>query len=191
VVDDGSTDHCYDVAAGIPDPRLSVWRHPINRGANAARNTGALAANGEWIVFLDNDDELAPVRSRPWTPSRRKRPLMSIVWRACIAATRLWTTPVSWLGAHVRMHSISGEPLGFVHLNAAERLGTQRRALFRGFAACAPSYYFLEGDGTAGIRQELACLRATPLRPEVWALLFVGAANAGAFARVRSWRRRR
>ncbi len=60
VVDDGSTDNCYGLVAGIRDPRLSVLRHPSNRGGNAARNTGALAAKGEWLVFLDSDDELAP-----------------------------------------------------------------------------------------------------------------------------------
>jgi glycosyltransferase involved in cell wall biosynthesis len=60
VVDDGSTDNCYDVAAGFRDPRLSVLRHSSNRGRNTARNTGALAAKGEWLIFLDSDDELAP-----------------------------------------------------------------------------------------------------------------------------------
>lgn len=60
VVDDGSSDNTFGIAAGIADPRLSVLRHPVNRGANAARNTGALAAKGDWIIFLDSDDELAP-----------------------------------------------------------------------------------------------------------------------------------
>jgi glycosyltransferase involved in cell wall biosynthesis len=60
VVDDGSTDGSYAVAAAIEDPRLKVIRHPSNQGANAARNTGTLAAAGEWIISLDSDDELAP-----------------------------------------------------------------------------------------------------------------------------------
>jgi glycosyltransferase involved in cell wall biosynthesis len=60
VVDDASTDDTYAVSAGICDRRLNLLRHASNRGGNAARNTGVLAAQGEWIVFLDSDDELTP-----------------------------------------------------------------------------------------------------------------------------------
>lgn len=60
VVDDGSTDRSYEVAVGIGDPRLTVLRHFSNRGNNASRNTGALAASGDWIIILDSDDELLP-----------------------------------------------------------------------------------------------------------------------------------
>lgn len=39
---------------GLRDVR--VLRHERNRGANAARNTGVRAANGDLIAFLDDDD---------------------------------------------------------------------------------------------------------------------------------------
>jgi hypothetical protein len=60
VVDDGSEDGSIAVAAAFGDPRMKVLRHISNRGSNAARNTGALSAAGEWVIFLDSDDELAP-----------------------------------------------------------------------------------------------------------------------------------
>jgi glycosyltransferase involved in cell wall biosynthesis len=58
VVDDGSTD---DTAALIErsDPRLVLIRQK-NQGVNAARNTAMLRARGQYIAFLDSDDEWLP-----------------------------------------------------------------------------------------------------------------------------------
>lgn len=59
VVDDGSTDQSVAVAAAFDDARLRYIRQP-NRGLSAARNTGILAAQGEYIALLDADDFWAP-----------------------------------------------------------------------------------------------------------------------------------
>ena len=50
VVDDASPDRTAEVAAGA-----TVIRHEHNRGAAAARNTGARAARGEVLLFVDSD----------------------------------------------------------------------------------------------------------------------------------------
>lgn len=41
----------------IGDDRISYIQHEKNLGANAARNTGIKASKGEFIGFLDDDDE--------------------------------------------------------------------------------------------------------------------------------------
>lgn len=56
VVDDGSTD---DVAAAVARfPQVLLLRQPHNSGLSAARNRGASAARGEYLLFLDADDVL-------------------------------------------------------------------------------------------------------------------------------------
>lgn len=62
VVDDGSTDRTVDVVAEMArkDSRIRLLRQDRNHGAQAARNTGIRAARGEWIGFLDSDDQYLP-----------------------------------------------------------------------------------------------------------------------------------
>lgn len=57
VVDDGSTDDTATVAATLPGIR---YIHQPNQGLSAARNTGIAHARGEYLLFLDADDQLAP-----------------------------------------------------------------------------------------------------------------------------------
>lgn len=62
VVDDGSTDETPHAMAELKDPRLQYLR--LDRaGATVARNHGAEHARGEFLVFLDSDDELLPTWS--------------------------------------------------------------------------------------------------------------------------------
>jgi len=60
VVDDGSDDGTLTLLDSYDDPRLRVITHGTNRGANVARNTGIEHANGEFVAFLDSDDEWHP-----------------------------------------------------------------------------------------------------------------------------------
>ena len=62
IVDDCSTDNTQQVVADLSDPRIHHFMHDQNRGVSAARNTGIANARGEYIAFLDDDDEYVPTR---------------------------------------------------------------------------------------------------------------------------------
>lgn len=59
LVDDGSTDQTVRLAEGIPCKYLKILRQN-HKGAQAARNLGILNAKGNYIAFLDSDDEWLP-----------------------------------------------------------------------------------------------------------------------------------
>lgn len=56
VVSDASPDESALVIKHFDDRRIVYIEHPKNRGANAARNTGACVSSGEILAFLDQDD---------------------------------------------------------------------------------------------------------------------------------------
>jgi glycosyltransferase involved in cell wall biosynthesis len=60
LVDDGSTDSTPAFLDTVRGPRCHVFRNDSSRGVSAARNRGVEAASGEWIAFLDDDDEMRP-----------------------------------------------------------------------------------------------------------------------------------
>ncbi len=62
VVDDGSTDGTAGEVAAVGRADLVRYVRRENGGASAARNTGLDVATGEWVAFLDADDEWLPRR---------------------------------------------------------------------------------------------------------------------------------
>jgi hypothetical protein len=63
VIDDGSTDGTIELIEGLDDPRVRLLFTGGERlGANAGRNVGLDAAQGEWVAFLDPDDTWLPGR---------------------------------------------------------------------------------------------------------------------------------
>lgn len=62
IISDGSTDNTKEVVRSFNDSRIRFFKHEKARGASAARNTGLREAKGEYIAFLDDDDE--------WTPNK-------------------------------------------------------------------------------------------------------------------------
>lgn len=87
VVDDGSRDATRQAVRSITDPRLHYLAHSVNRGGNAARNTGIYAAQGDYIAFLDSDDRWAPqTLERHLLGLRRLGPAYgaSYAWMVCV-----------------------------------------------------------------------------------------------------------
>lgn len=56
VVDNGSTDHTVDIVEKFPIKLITERR----RGSYTARNTGAKAAKGDILAFMDSDQTVAP-----------------------------------------------------------------------------------------------------------------------------------
>ncbi|RKY32600.1 MAG: glycosyltransferase family 2 protein [Candidatus Omnitrophota bacterium] len=65
VVDDRSVDNTEKVVNDFNDARIRYIKHRINMGGNATRNTGIKNSKGEYIAFLDSDDE--------WLPEKLKK----------------------------------------------------------------------------------------------------------------------
>lgn len=67
VVIDGFDDKTQAELAKINDPRLRIVQLPESQGGAGARNAGVAETKGEWIAFLDDDDE--------WLPQKLERQL--------------------------------------------------------------------------------------------------------------------
>lgn len=59
IVDDGSSDDTAATVGCINDSRIRFFQQ-TNQGQSVARNTGLGEASGEFIAFLDSDDEWCP-----------------------------------------------------------------------------------------------------------------------------------
>lgn len=59
IVDDGSTDNTKELVEALGHDRIR-YVFQENAGVAAARNRGLSEAYGEWIAYLDSDNELSP-----------------------------------------------------------------------------------------------------------------------------------
>lgn len=78
VVDDGGADDTADVLRRIWSDRVRVLRKP-NGGVASARNLGLAAARGEYIAFLDSDDEWFPTKIEKQVAFLTARPQLGMV----------------------------------------------------------------------------------------------------------------
>ena len=76
VVDDGSTDGSVNVATKFGS-QISLYQHQTNKGVGAARNLGVNNSKGEFLAFLDADDQ--------WTPGRIEKQIDVMMHNSAIA----------------------------------------------------------------------------------------------------------
>jgi glycosyltransferase involved in cell wall biosynthesis len=62
VVDDGSEDETEKVVQRCGNKKIKYIKHQKTMGPGAARNTGIDVSNGDYIAFLDSDDEWLPTK---------------------------------------------------------------------------------------------------------------------------------
>jgi glycosyltransferase involved in cell wall biosynthesis len=78
VVDDGSTDDTASMLSRYGD-RIRVITQR-NRGLSAARNAGVRASRGEYLAFLDDDDEWMPTKLARCVPIFDAEPGCALVY---------------------------------------------------------------------------------------------------------------
>jgi glycosyltransferase involved in cell wall biosynthesis len=109
VVDDGSTDDTLKIARGFESVGVKVVSQ-TNSGAAAARNHAIHLSQGDYIQYLDADDQLAPDKIEKQLQRLDRNPetvLLSGAWayfdhrtsQAEFEPTALWNdlSPVEWL----------------------------------------------------------------------------------------------
>jgi len=79
VVDDGSTDETSSVLEKWSARTRLVSRHQEQKGVSAARNAGVKAAAGEWVAFLDSDDEWLPEKLATQISYASRYPSLSVI----------------------------------------------------------------------------------------------------------------
>jgi glycosyltransferase involved in cell wall biosynthesis len=81
IVNDGSTDNTATICDSFIDKRVSTI-HQSNTGVATARNNGLALAKGDYIVFFDADDLMAPDFCRQEYRCWKKIPI--------------WAMPADW-----------------------------------------------------------------------------------------------
>ncbi len=62
IVNDNPSDGATDVIIALADSRIHILENDTNRGVNYSRNRGldSISKESDWVIFLDDDDTLAP-----------------------------------------------------------------------------------------------------------------------------------
>jgi glycosyltransferase involved in cell wall biosynthesis len=76
VIDDGSTDNTSELLTHYQNLKVIKTE---NQGVSLARNLGIQAASGEWIAFLDSDDEWLPFKLQKQVAMIEDRPHLKLI----------------------------------------------------------------------------------------------------------------
>ncbi|WP_144905660.1 glycosyltransferase family 2 protein [Halobellus captivus] len=107
VVDDASADETIDVVQSYDDQRVTLLSHETNRGGSAARNTGIKEASGDYIAFVDSDDE--------WLPRKLERQVQTLERKG-----------ENWVAAYCGVEMIPETPPGLIKRLATSYFSRRR-----------------------------------------------------------------
>lgn len=79
VVDDGSTDHTDELLSSYVREGKIQYLKQENKGVSSARNFGVRSSKGEWLAFLDSDDEWLKVKLQKQVDFLRERPDLRLI----------------------------------------------------------------------------------------------------------------
>lgn len=98
VVDDCSSDNTHQVILDEFSQinNLIYLKHEINKGGNAARNTGINIAKGELIAFLDSDDEWVDSKIEKQVHRIIKNKNCGLIYTACTNVDLITNKVVSY-----------------------------------------------------------------------------------------------
>lgn len=80
IVDDCSTDHTFEIVQKMDDSRIIYIKHEKNKGGSESRNTGIQQGSGEYIAFLDSDDQWLPEKITLQLEVFRENPDAGVVY---------------------------------------------------------------------------------------------------------------
>ena len=130
VVVDGPNPATVAALAELTDPRLRVLVNAEPGGAGRARNRGAAEARGQWLAFLDDDDEFLPAKLERMLDVAAGRSVML----SCRARVLMGDDTYIWPRELYRPEMAIDDYL------------FDRRALFRGTRYVPTSSYMLPRD---------------------------------------------
>jgi glycosyltransferase involved in cell wall biosynthesis len=94
VVDDASEDGTGELPCFSGDHEIRYVQLPLHRGVAAARNIGVSMSAGEWLCFLDSDDE--------WHRDKLKK---QVAWHEAHREFRIFQTQEIWIRGGVRVNA--------------------------------------------------------------------------------------
>jgi glycosyltransferase involved in cell wall biosynthesis len=146
LVDDGSTDGSPALcdAYAAQHPGLIRVIHQKNAGPGAARNAGMAAAKGEWFLFVDSDDRLAPnalARLRELMADGEAEVISFQFYKESVEGKswEAWSGPAQRMG----LFSLKEEP-GFLLTQPSCWLRLWKRTVFEAHAIAFPNVVWYE-----------------------------------------------
>ena len=115
IIDDGSSDNTATVVLPLvkSDPRMRYLRHP-NKGLARSRNVGIGLAGGEFVTFLDSDDEYREDHLAVRVSLAQRKPSVT-----------LWHGGIEYVGPEGKQYVLDARnPKKKIHLSKCYASGT-------------------------------------------------------------------